>query len=91
MEGDSRPVVAEAHWLMIAMDVYRFRDRDRFRQTAEELLAELRACPPAPGFERVEIPGERERDLYRCSRGRIAIPEKTWRQILALHERLGRS
>ena len=56
---------------------------------AEELLAEMRACPPAPGFERVEIPGERERDHRRNAAGTIAVPEPTWRQILDLAARLG--
>ena len=35
---------------------------DPLQAAAEEVLADLRACPPAPGFDRVEIPGERERE-----------------------------
>ncbi|MCP4765442.1 MAG: Ldh family oxidoreductase [Gammaproteobacteria bacterium] len=55
---------------------------------AEAVLDELRQCPPAPGFDRVEIPGERERDYRAQSKGIIAVPEGTWQQILALHASL---
>ncbi|MEY8842387.1 hypothetical protein AB9K41_25430 [Cribrihabitans sp. XS_ASV171] len=58
------------------------------REAAEEVLAELRACPPAPGFDRVEIPGERERAQREASGGQVAVPEATWAQIEALAERL---
>jgi LDH2 family malate/lactate/ureidoglycolate dehydrogenase len=83
------PSTTECHWLLIAIDAGRYRETTRFHEAAEELLAEMRACPPAPGFERVEVPGERERDHRRTSAGTIAVPERTWRQILELAERLG--
>jgi S-methylmethionine-dependent homocysteine/selenocysteine methylase len=52
---------------------------------AEEILAELRDCPPAPGFARVEIPGERERALRDASRPLgIAVPAPTLARIQAL-------
>ena len=52
------------------------------------MLAELRACPPAPGFERVEIPGERKRMHRDTAQGVLAIPERTWHQIARLAETL---
>ena len=55
---------------------------------AEEVLADIRSCPPAPGFDRVEIPGERERRCRTESGGVINIPEKTWTDILALRVEL---
>jgi LDH2 family malate/lactate/ureidoglycolate dehydrogenase len=58
-------------------------------EVAEEILSELRDCPPAPGFARVEIPGERERDCRAASAGLIAVPEATWAQIGALARSLG--
>ena len=82
------PVTTEANWLMIALDTTRFREPAVLQQKAEEILAELRACPPAPGFDQVEIPGERERACRAATRGRVAIPEQTWRQINALADRL---
>jgi LDH2 family malate/lactate/ureidoglycolate dehydrogenase len=83
------PSTTECHWLLVAIDTLRFREAAPFHAAAEELLAEMRACPPAPGFERVEIPGERERDHRRNAAGTIAVPEPTWRQILDLAARLG--
>ena len=44
--------------------------------------------PPAAGFKKVEIPGERERKQRQQSNGIIAVTEKTWKQILELSEKL---
>ncbi|MGI9310360.1 MAG: Ldh family oxidoreductase [bacterium] len=76
------PVAGEANSLMITMDALRYNEQHRFRAVAETLLAELRATPTADGFARVEIPGERERE--RATDDRIAVPARTWAQILAL-------
>ena len=83
------PSTTEGNWLLIALDTARFRDGNALSSAAEAVLSELRDCPPAPGFERVEIPGEREREHRRRSNGVIAVPEATWRQIRELAERLG--
>ena len=40
------------------------------------------------GFNKVEIPGERERLNRKNSDGNIKVPEKTWKQILELHKSL---
>jgi len=82
------PSTTECHWLLITLDATGFREPSAMQSAAEELLDELRQCPPAPGFERVEIPGEREREYRARSNGIISIPEETWRQILALHSSL---
>lgn len=84
------PVDTELSWLMIALDVARYREPTVLQAAAEEVLAEIRACPTAPGVERVEIPGERERDLRAANeRVGISLPEKTWNDIVALAQRLG--
>lgn len=84
------PVTTEMNWLFICIDTSLYREGDKYKRVAEEILQELRECPPAKGFERVEIPGERERDLQaRHSAHGIAIPEKTWHDIRALATRLG--
>ena len=56
MLGPSSP---ECNWFLLAIDTTRYRSRDALQAAAEEVLADLRNCPPAPGFDRVEIPGER--------------------------------
>ena len=58
---------------------------------AEEVLEELRCCPPAPGYESVEIPGEREREYRENTAGIVSIPKETWDQIMDLHDSLNSS
>jgi len=78
------PTTTECNWLMITLDTAGYRDPSTMRSIAEEILAECRQCPPLPGFDRVEIPGERERAHKALSNGVISVPEETWKQILAL-------
>jgi len=79
------PSTTETNWLLITVDATRFRDAPAMQSAAESVLAELRECPPAPGFERVEVPGERERECRERANGIIHVPETTWQQIMALH------
>ncbi len=84
------PATTEINWLLVCIDTTLYKDGATYQKLAEELLDEIRKSPPAAGFEKVEIPGEREREME--SRNRplgIAIPEKTWEQIGALAKRLG--
>ncbi len=83
------PATTECHWLLIALDTGRWREAPAMSAAVEEILAELRACPPAPGFDRVEIPGERERNLKAEAAGMIHLPEQTWAQVQALAGKLG--
>jgi LDH2 family malate/lactate/ureidoglycolate dehydrogenase len=54
-------------------------------QAAEEVLSELRACPPAPGFDQVLVPGERERDARHANLAQgLLLPEKTLEDIRSL-------
>lgn len=82
------PVTTECNWLLLTVDTLRFREAGPLSAAAEEVLAELRACPPAPGFDQVEIPGERERAHRAAAGGVIGVPEQTWAQIIALHTTL---
>ena len=81
------PVRAEGNWLLIAIDTGRYGRGGALGEAAEDILSELRACPPAPGFDRVEIPGERERAHRAASGGIVHLPEQTWSQITALANR----
>ena len=80
------PVRAEANWLVIAIDAAAHGDPGGFAAAAEEILAELRACPPAPGSAGVEIPGERERAHRDVADGVLRIPRTTWDEIVAQAE-----
>ncbi|MDH5452185.1 MAG: Ldh family oxidoreductase [Paracoccaceae bacterium] len=83
------PVAVECNWLLIAIQTSRYRSASHLTTVAEEILSELRSCPPAPGFDKVEIPGERERAHRAAAQGHIAIPEPTWVQITELARTLG--
>ena len=81
------PATTECNWLLITLKTSIYRDSSTMQTVAEEILDEMRQCPPSPGFARVEIPGEREREhRLRCN-GVIAVPERTWQQILALADK----
>lgn len=81
-------VETEANWLLIAIDTRRFQEASRLKQMAEAICDDMRQCPPAPGFDQVEIPGERERNHRKLANNMIAIPEKTWADILKLEASL---
>lgn len=83
------PVACECNWLMIALDTTRYKQPGRIQAEAETILAELRNCPPAPGFDRVEIPGEREREARNRANGVIQLPASTWQQMQELSGELG--
>ncbi|MEM7209044.1 MAG: Ldh family oxidoreductase [Pseudomonadota bacterium] len=83
------PSTTEGNWLLVTLDCSRFRDAPALHAAAEDVLSDLRNCPPAPGFDRVEIPGERERAHREASNGVAHVPEATWEQILDLAKSLG--
>ncbi len=84
------PATTEVNWLIVAIDAALHREPSAMQAAAEEILAELRACPPAPGFDRVEVPGERERDARAQAGGSfVTLPAKTWSAIAALAGSLG--
>ncbi|MDH3377163.1 MAG: Ldh family oxidoreductase [Gammaproteobacteria bacterium] len=83
------PVTGEINWMVLCVDMERYNDAHTFQRIAEEILIDIRACPPAPGFEKVQVPGERERDNRRATTALgVALPERTWCQMQALAERL---
>ncbi|MFT5218958.1 MAG: putative oxidoreductase [Planctomycetota bacterium] len=82
------PSTTECNWLLITLDATRFREPSAMQAAAEAVLDEMRRCPPAQGFDRVEVPGERERNFRAQSNGVILVPEQTWLQIVELHASL---
>ena len=80
----------ECNWLMLALDCSMYQEAPRLQEIAEEILDELRTCPPAPGFDKVEVPGEREADARaRNAAGPILLPSATWAKILQRAEAAG--
>lgn len=84
------PATTECNWLMLALDCSLYQEPTRLREIAEEILDELRTCPPAEGFERVEVPGEREAAARSRNAGLpIALPSATWARIVSVAQDLG--
>ncbi|WP_164658551.1 Ldh family oxidoreductase [Tropicibacter sp. Alg240-R139] len=83
------PATTECNWLMLAMDCTLYRAPTQMQNIAEGILDEFRNCPPAAGFDRVEIPGEREADARaRNADQPIHLPRATWEKIVTLAEEL---
>ena len=82
------PSTTEANWLLVSIDTSKYRRSSEIYEASEDLLNEIRTSKPAKGFNKVEIPGERERLNRKNSNGNIKVPEKTWEQILELHKSL---
>ncbi len=83
------PATTEVNWLIVAIDTGRYREPAAIQSAAEEILAELRACPPAQGFDKVEVPGERERDLRAQAGDVVTLPAATWKAIRDTAAKLG--
>jgi len=81
-EGTKRRVLNGM--LSIVIDPDKLGTRAVFEREAHEYLEWIRKSPPAPGFDRVRIAGEPERE-YRAARERDGIPvdESTWNEIRA--------
>ncbi len=63
---------------------------DRFRELTGQLRDYVRGSAPAPGFDEVQMPGEREfRTLRARRREGIPLPEESCRLIAEVAERVG--
>jgi uncharacterized oxidoreductase len=85
--ADDRQI--NALWLLV-IDPGRFLPSGRFPEVADELVAYVRSSVPAPGVDRVRIPGEREFDALGNGDGPqlMTIDDETWNQLRALGEEL---
>jgi uncharacterized oxidoreductase len=75
--------------LTIVLDPRRLGTAAAFEKEARDYLAWLRSSRPAPGFDRVRLAGEPERE-YRAARERDGVPvdEETWKEILGAAAKL---
>ncbi|MXW48471.1 MAG: Ldh family oxidoreductase [Gammaproteobacteria bacterium] len=78
----------EGNWLIIVLDIEAIQSRSAYSRAIADILTEVRECPPAPGFERVEIPGQLSRNHKRQCDGIVAVPEHTWQQICEIYTEL---
>lgn len=71
-------VATGMNWMVVCIDLGRYRSASSYRAAAEACLAEIRDTTPSEGVAEVEIPGERERALKsaRLASG-IPVPPAT--------------
>jgi uncharacterized oxidoreductase len=72
-----------------AIDPGAFADRRQVLAKVRGQLERMRETPPAPGFERVEVPGDYERRNRARWGDHIEIPDATWAGIVGLADQLG--
>ncbi len=78
------PAIVECNTFVLMVDTSRYRATSSLRNAAEAILDELRNCPPAPGFGRVEVCGEREQ-IRRAQMSVLHLPARTW-EALVTHQ-----
>jgi LDH2 family malate/lactate/ureidoglycolate dehydrogenase len=78
----------EFNWLIVALPVGLFRDPAEVTAAAEEVLAAMKAVPPAEGFDEVSVPGERQRQRKARATGVEVAPYMAER-LRACAEKLG--
>jgi hydroxycarboxylate dehydrogenase B len=75
---------------VLALEVDAFIPVERFMGQVEDMAQVLEDTPPAPGVERVLLPGEPElRSAERRGREGIPVAEATWREVCELADELG--
>ena len=74
----------EINWMVLAVDCTAHAAPDAMRAAAEEILAEVRACPPLHEGGQVDVPGERERDRAASVTKTLSLPVPIWDRIGAL-------
>ena len=74
----------EINWMVLAVDCTAHAAPEAMRAAAEEILAEVRACPPLRESGRVEVPGERERDRAESVTDTLSLPVPIWDRTRAL-------
>ena len=75
---------------LLAIDPEPLCGSDRFRGLMDALSGYITDTPPAPGYDEVSMPGERDfRTRDQRLRDGIPLPEETCRQIVEAGRRVG--
>jgi LDH2 family malate/lactate/ureidoglycolate dehydrogenase len=84
------PLPKDMNWFIFAIDIAVFRAVQEFQQAAEAFLSEVKASPPAEGFQEVMIPGEVERHSAQNREiTGIPIPDETLQKIQETARQVG--
>ena len=79
----------EGNWVIFFLDTSAYHSPEEIEAMAAEVVDDLRSTVPAPGFGRVEIPGQREHRLM-LHRRRTGTPihPAVWKDLEDLHARV---
>ncbi len=78
-------VPAKDGLLLMAIDVEKFGPVMDFHRNVLSLVEHVKSCPPAPGFDEVYVPGEREhRTATQRKKTGIPLPVDIWEEIIAI-------
>ncbi|MEM0027856.1 MAG: Ldh family oxidoreductase [Ignisphaera sp.] len=77
-------------FLSLVLDSAKFIDMNEYLTLVDELVKEVKSCPPAKGFSEVLLPGEPEDRVYeqRIAHG-IPLDEDIWNSILDIAKSKG--
>jgi len=75
------PATLECNTFILMVDTGLYRAKSSLQNAAEAILDELRNCPPALGFDRVEVCGEREQ-IHRAQTSVLRLPARTWEALV---------
>lgn len=86
--GDTARPQGLGHWFLV-LDVEAFADPEQFAREMDESIRAVRSLEPAHGFERVQLPGEREwEEEQRSRREGVLVPAATLQALEALEQKL---
>lgn len=73
----------EFNWLIIALDTGAFGTAGNYDRDAREIVESLRATPPAPGTDKVRVPGDPERESETLKReAGIELHAEIWQGLV---------
>jgi LDH2 family malate/lactate/ureidoglycolate dehydrogenase len=74
------------------MDPGAFGPRAAYGEAADDLLGQIKAVRPAPGFDEVLLPGEPEQRARAARADAVLVDDVTWGKLQELHRTMrGRS
>jgi LDH2 family malate/lactate/ureidoglycolate dehydrogenase len=80
----------EYNWLMVLVRADAFRPMTDYSTAAEGFMAEVRGSTPAPGFDKVIMPGERETGQARAAeQAGIVVGDGVWNGIVEAARSVG--
>jgi LDH2 family malate/lactate/ureidoglycolate dehydrogenase len=80
----------EYNWLIVLIRADAFRPMADYAKAAEGFMAEVRGSTPAPGFEKVIMPGERETSQARAAaEAGIVVGDGVWNGIVEAARSVG--